>query len=245
MVHRMAAGTIIAVAINLRGVVTVLLPGTGSDENYLHRVFAGPFEQEGAVVVAVPPRADDLIRGYRRALDEAALAGPIVVGGVSIGAVVAARWALDHPDQVVAVLAVLPPWSGPPGSAPAALSARHTAAQLRRDGLAATTAAMRASSPPWLADELTRSWSRQWPGLPNAMDEAAAYPGPSAADLSRLNAPMGVVAASDDLIHPMEVASEWVSSAPRAALCRVTLEQFGPDPAVLGAAGVAALKAVD
>jgi pimeloyl-ACP methyl ester carboxylesterase len=233
------------VAINLRGVVTVLLPGTGSDEDYLRRAFAGPLGQEGAVLVAVSPRADDLIRGYRRALDEAALTGPIVVGGVSIGAVVAIRWALDHPDHVVAVLAVLPPWTGAPDSAPAALSARHTAAQLRRDGLATTTVAMRASSPPWLADELTRSWDRQWPGLPDAMDEAAAYPGPSTADLSRLAAPMGVVGASDDLIHPMEVAGEWVSSAARAALRTVTLEQFGPDPTMLGAAGVAALKAVE
>jgi pimeloyl-ACP methyl ester carboxylesterase len=241
----MVAGTIIGVAINLRGVVTVLLPGTGSDEDYLRRAFAGPLEQEGAVLVAVSPRADDLIRGYRLALDEASLAGPIVVGGVSIGAVVATRWALDHPEHVVAVLAVLPPWTGAPESAPAALSARHTAAQLRRDGLAATTASMRASSPAWLADELTRSWYRQWPGLPDAMEEAAAYPGPSTADLSRLAAPMGVVAASDDLIHPMKVACEWASSAPRAALRTVTLEQFGPEPSMLGAAGTAALKAVD
>jgi pimeloyl-ACP methyl ester carboxylesterase len=233
------------VRIHLRGIVTVLLPGTGSDDDYLRRVFADPLEQEGAVLAAVPPRADDLIRGYLQGLDEASLAGPIVVGGVSIGAVVAVRWALDHPDRVVAVLAVLPPWTGTPDSAPAALSARHTAAQLRRAGLAATTAAMRSSSPPWLADELTRSWRRQWPDLPDAMEEAAAYPGPSTAELRRLAAPMGVVAATDDLIHPMEVADEWVASVPRAALRTVTLEQFGPDPAVLGAAGVAALKAID
>ena len=232
-------------AINLRGAVTVLLPGTGSDEDYLRRVFAGPLAQEGAVLVAVPPRADDLIHAYRQALDEAALAGPIIVGGVSIGAVVAIRWALEHPSHVVAVLAVLPPWTGPSDSAPAASSARHTAAQLRRDGLAATTAAMRSSSPPWLADELARSWQRQWPDLPDAMVEAAAYPGPTTAELRRLAAPMGVVAASDDLIHPMAVATEWASSAPRAALRTVTLEQFGPEPAVLGAAGVAALKAID
>ena len=50
-----------------------------------------------------------------------------------------------------------------------------------------------------------------------------------------------VVAASDDPIHPLEVALEWVSAAPRAALRTVTLEEFGPDPSVLGAACVAAL----
>jgi hypothetical protein len=78
-----------------------------------------------------------------------------------------------HPERTAAVLAVLPPWSGEPGDAPAAVSARHTAATLRRDGLEATTSAMRASSPPWLADELARSWARQWPALPEAMDNEA------------------------------------------------------------------------
>ena len=38
---------------------------------------------------------------------------------------------------------------------------------------------------PTLADELARSWRRQWPGLPDAMDEAAAYPAPTAEDLRR------------------------------------------------------------
>ncbi|OSC61101.1 hypothetical protein BVW01_23550, partial [Mycobacterium tuberculosis] len=33
---------------------------------------------------------------------------------------------------------------------------------------------MRASSPVWLAEELTRSWRVQWPELPDAMEEAAA-----------------------------------------------------------------------
>ncbi len=230
-------------AINLRGVVTVLLPGTGSDDDYLRRVFTAPLRHAGAVLVAVPPRADDLIHSYLKALDDASLAGPIAVGGVSIGAAVATRWALENPARVVAILAVLPPWTGASDTAPAALSARHTAARLRRDGLDATAAAMRASSPPWLADELARSWRRQWPLLPDAMDEAAGYPGPTTADLSRLSAPMGVVGASDDPIHPIEVAREWASCAPRAALRTVTLEQFGPTPAALGAAGLAALQA--
>jgi fermentation-respiration switch protein FrsA (DUF1100 family) len=59
--------------------------------------------------------------------------------------------------------------------------------------------------------------------------------------LECLAAPMGVVAASDDPIHPLEVALEWVSAAPHAALRTVTLGEFGPDPSVLGAACVAAL----
>ncbi len=228
-------------AVDLRGVTTVLLPGTGSDDDYIYRAFSGPLQGVGAVLVTPPPRPDNLIDGYLSALDEAAGAGPICVGGVSIGAAVAVAWALAHPDRTVAVLAALPAWTGAPGSAPAALAARHSASQLRRDGLAATTTAMRASSPPWLAEELTRSWRVQWPQLPDAMEEAAGYVAPSCADLTGLAAPLGVAAAVDDPIHPLQVGVDWVATAPRAALRTVTLDQMGTDTAALGAACLAAL----
>lgn len=223
--------------------VTLLLPGTGSDEDYVVRAFGPALRAAGARLVAPPPQPDRLVSGYLQALDEAAAAGPIAVGGVSLGAAVAARWALVHPDRVVAVLAALPPWTGAPDGAPAAVSANHTAAQLRAHGLTGVTAQMRASSPEWLADELTRSWRRQWPLLPDAMEEAAAFVAPSTAELAGLAAPMGVVGAADDPIHPVEVARQWAAAAPRAAMREVSLDLFGPDPSALGIACVAALQA--
>lgn len=225
--------------------VTVLLPGTGSDDDYLRRAFDEPLRECGARPAPVRPRPRHLLAGYLHALTEAAAAGPIAVGGVSLGAAVAAQWALNHPDRTVAVLAALPAWSGSPGSAPAALSARHTAAELRRSGLPAVTAAMRASSPGWLADELARSWRRQWPDLPDALEEAARYVAPTAGQLHLLRPPMGVAGAPDDLVHPLSVAQEWATAAPRAALRTVRLEEFGPDPTALGRACLAALADVD
>ena len=100
---------------------------------------------------------------------------------------------------------------------------------------------MRAESPPWLADELTRSWVGQWPALPDAMDEAAEFVAPTCGELERLVVPMGLAAATDDPVHPVEVAMEWVSAAPRAALRTVTLDEMGVDPGVLGVACVTAL----
>ncbi|MGA5465243.1 alpha/beta hydrolase [Mycobacterium sp. NPDC050041] len=229
-------------AVDLRGVTTVLLAGTGSDDDYVYRAFSSALHGVGAVVMTPPPRPDRLVEGYLEALDEAAREGPIAVGGVSIGAAVAVAWALDHPGLTVAVLAALPPWTGSPETAPAAATARYSADVLRRDGLAAATAQMRASSPAWLADELTRSWVGQWPDLPEAMDEAARYVAPTCPQLERLAAPMGVAAATDDPVHPVEVGLEWVSAAPRAALRTVTLDEMGADPAVLGAACLAALE---
>jgi hypothetical protein len=57
--------------------------------------------------------------------------------------------------------------------------------------------------------------------------------------------PIGVAAATDDPVHPLEVAVEWVSAAPRAALRTVTLDEIGADPAALGAACLAALWEAD
>jgi pimeloyl-ACP methyl ester carboxylesterase len=230
--------------VDLGGVTTVLLPGTGSDDDYVYRAFAAPLHEAGGVVVTPKPQPDRLIAGYVAELDNASRSGPIAVGGVSIGAAVAVNWALAHPGRAVAVLAALPPWTGAPDSAPAALAARYSAEVLRRDGLVSATSQMRASSPPWLADELARSWLAQWPALPDAMEAAAAYPSPTRADLATLTAPMGVGAATDDPVHPLEVALEWADAAPRAALRTVGLADMGAAPSVLGAACLAALREV-
>lgn len=228
-------------AVDLRGVSTVLLPGTGSDDDYTYRAFAQALHSVGAVPLPHAPQPGRLIAGYRQALDDAAREGPIAVAGVSLGAAVGAAWAIAHPDRIVAVLAALPAWTGPPDTAPAAQAALHSAQELRRDGLVAATARMRDSSPVWLADELTRSWVGQWPDLPDAMEEAARYVAPTSGQLETLRAPMGVVSATDDPVHPLEVGVEWVAAAPHAALRTVTLDEFGHDPAVLGAACLAAL----
>lgn len=227
--------------IDLRGLTAVVLPGTGSDDDYVTRAFGPPLRAAGARLLAPRPQPTRLIDGYLDALDDAARGGPIAVGGVSIGAAVAVAWALQHPDRTVAVLAALPAWTGAADGATAAVAAQHSARQLRDDGLAATTAQMRASSPAWLADELARSWLHQWPHLPDAMEAAAAYIAPSLEGLQRLTRPLGVAAAQDDPIHPIEVGRQWAAAAPHAALRTVTLDQIGADPAALGAACLAAL----
>lgn len=236
-----ASGQDRRVAVDLRGTTAVVLPGTGSDDDYVRRAFSGPIQRVGAVLVAHRPRPDRLIAGYLSALDAAARRGPIMAGGVSIGAAVAVAWALRHPDRVVAVLAALPAWTGSPAAAPAAQAALHSAHQLRREGLAAVAAQLRASSPAWLADELVRSWTSQWPRLPDALEEAAVYVAPSHAELSGLDVPLGVAGATDDPVHPLGIAAEWAAAAPQAALRTVTLTQIGAEPAALGAACLAAL----
>ena len=50
--------------------------------------------------------------------------------------------------------------------------------------------------------------------LPDAMEEAADYVAPTCPELERLAVPMGIAAAVDDAVHPVEVAVEWMTAAP-------------------------------
>ncbi|GAA5106944.1 alpha/beta fold hydrolase [Nocardia iowensis] len=220
----------------------VALPGTGSDADFARRAFAPACVARRLDVVAVEPDPRAVVASYRAALDAAAAAGPIVVAGISLGAAVAIEWAAEHPELTVGVVAALPGWTGPDTAAcPASLSAGATAAQLRADGLDAVVARMRASSPRWLADALTRSWRSQWPNLPAALEEAADYKWPETERLGTIEVPVAVVTAVDDPVHPFAIAEEWAALIPRSAIHRITLAELGADPAILGHTGFAAL----
>jgi pimeloyl-ACP methyl ester carboxylesterase len=250
-------------------VSAVVLPGSGSDGDFVRRAFAGPLRALGIRLVAPAPRPGrEVVAGYHAALDAAAArAGArgeaLLAGGVSLGALVAARWAAQRVgpgsaagwacsagDQQGAVecsggvgplaglLLVLPAWTGEPGDAPAALAARATAAQIRACGVDGAIRTARAGAPAWLAAELARAWSAHGPGLADALDAAAVEPGPDGAELARIGVPAGVVAAADDPVHPLAVAETWCARLPRARLVTTRLAAVGADPAVLGRAAV-------
>ncbi|SNS24877.1 alpha/beta fold hydrolase [Rhodococcoides kyotonense] len=223
----------------------VVLPGTGSDAHFAHDAFASALTSVGTTTLAVDPDPRRVVASYEDALDDAVRShGPILVGGISIGAAVAVSWAREHPGAVVGVLAALPPWLGEPADAPAALSARYTSARLHELGLAEVTAGMTASSPTWLSDTLTRSWASQWPDLPSALDEAANYVAPTIDELRRTAAPTAIVAAVDDPVHPVDVGRTWHAELQKSALTTVTLDEIGSDPGVLGRRTVHALASL-
>ncbi len=220
----------------------VALPGTGSDADFAARAFGPAAAERGWALHAVEPDPQAVIASYIAALDAAAARGPVLAAGISLGAAAALDWAVEHPTAVVGVIAALPAWTGAETAAcPAALSAAVTAEQLRADGLEAVIARMRASSPPWLATALTQSWRGQWPHLPRALDEAAGYAWPELDQLRATRIPVAVVGATDDPVHPLAVAEQWADTLPLAELSRVTLDELGENPAVLGNSGVALL----
>lgn len=226
--------------------LAVLLPGSGSDEVFVRAAFGAPLRSLGYDVHAPTPGAGtDVVQSYLDALDEASSRGvPLLVGGISLGAQVAARWAaarLARGDRtVMGLLLALPAWKGPPSGAPAALAASYTASAVRRDGLAATVAATRAQTPDWLGTELARAWTGHGNGLADSLETAAASLGPETADLTALRVPVGLVGITDDPIHPLSVAQDWLTHLPRAVLVTMPLGELGADPANLGRAAATA-----
>lgn len=226
---------------SLARTTAVLLPGSGSDADFVLRAFA-PLTALCERTVGVDAHPPSVVSGYRTALDAAAAEGPVLVCGVSLGSAAAARWALDRPDADITLVLTLPPWSGRAAAGtPAALSARVTAETVDEHGAAEAIARMQAGSPPWLARELSRSWAAHGAFLAPALREAAGFSAPTEAELAALRARTVVVGAEGDLIHPVGVAESWAGAIDGAALEIVELADLGPDPTTLGRAGLRGL----
>lgn len=214
----------------------VLLPGTASDGVFVRSVFAAPLAAAGFSLVTP---ASSTVPEHLAALDAAYRGEPLVVGGVSLGAHVAAAWAAAAPERCAGLLLALPAWSGRAAGAPAALAAAVSAAVVERDGVDAALAGVGG----WLGAELSRAWRGHGAGLVGVLRAASTAAAPTAADLAGLDVPAGVAACTDDPVHPLAVAREWAAALPRGVLRTTTLAELGADRTVLGRAAVSALLA--
>jgi pimeloyl-ACP methyl ester carboxylesterase len=234
--------------------VAVLLPGAGSSADFVRRAFAAPLREAGYALVAPPPvPGPDTVVAAFRALDAAAAEyGPRLrlVGGISLGAHIAARWtarwyalrptscAAEGDVELDGVVLVLPAWTGAPGPVAAATAA--SADVVERLGTAGALAAA-GTAVGWVAAELTAAWPAYGDGLAASLRAAAAAPGPTLSELASLAVPAGLVACPDDPLHPAAVAREWTAALPHAALRELPLAAPATDRSVLGAAALAAL----
>ncbi|ERG69160.1 alpha/beta fold hydrolase [Segniliparus rugosus] len=222
--------------------VAVGLPGAGADAELMREIFGPAAEAEGIALIAVDPDPGAVRESYLAALDQASRgADRVLVCGLSFGAHVGAHWASAHQDQCLGVLACWPAWLGDPAGAPAAQNARETAALLREQGLAPLLDAMRAGGPGWVAERLARSWTAQWPKLPEAFEEIGRTALPTEDDLRSLRLPVALGAMSEDPFHPVAVARQWAALLPHAELVALPFAAVGEDPARLGHATFEAL----
>jgi pimeloyl-ACP methyl ester carboxylesterase len=223
--------------------VAVILPGAGSSAGFVARAFGGPVRAAGYELVAPPPvPGAGVVAAARRALDEAAATYGTslrLVGGVSLGAHTAARWAVGR-SGLSGLLLVLPAWTGPPGVVAAATAASADA--IDRLGTPGALAAA-GTAVPWVAAELAAAWPAYGDQLAASLRAAAAAPGPTRAELASLAVPAGLVAFTDDPLHPHEVARTWAGALPRACLRTLRLADAAQDPSVLGTQALAALTA--
>jgi pimeloyl-ACP methyl ester carboxylesterase len=214
-----------------------MLPGTGSDETFVRSVFEIPLAAAGLTLMAPPPvPGPSLADSALSTLSESA--GPIVVGGISFGAHLAAEWAVAHPSGCAGLVLALPAWHGAPGSAPASRSALLSAATVRSSGVAGALSG--SDMPGWLLAELARAWRGYGDGLAESLEVAALRAAPTLAELASLDVPVGIAACADDPIHPASVAAAWADALPRARVCTTRLSVVGTDPEALGRAAVLA-----
>jgi pimeloyl-ACP methyl ester carboxylesterase len=221
--------------------VAALLPGSGSSGDFIRRAFGPPLAAAGYRLVAPEPRPGaDVVAAATAALAETVRRHRVrLVGGVSLGAHVAATWAAAGAAGVDGLLLALPAWTGPPG--PAAAAARVAASAVQRHGTAAALqVASAAGGTRWVVDELAAAWPRYGVDLADTLRAAAAAPGPDRDELRRISLPVGLVGFRDDPMHPAEVTEEWAGLLPRCAVEWLDLADLATDRSRLGAAALRA-----
>ncbi|TCP55223.1 thioesterase domain-containing protein [Tamaricihabitans halophyticus] len=219
----------------------VLLPGTGSDDEFVRAVFLEPLRAVGIHLHTPAPRPGArLAEHYLDELTRHAGEGPILAGGLSFGAHLAAEWALANPDRCAGLLLALPAWHGAPDEAPAALAAHASADAVAALGVPAALRAATEGIPDWLAAELRRSWPSYGAELATSLRVAARRAAPAAEALETLAIPTGLGGFRDDPVHPIAMAESWATRLPAATLRGTSIQAMATDRAALGRATVLA-----
>jgi pimeloyl-ACP methyl ester carboxylesterase len=170
--------------------------------------------------------ADDVI-----ALIESQSVAPVVLGGISMGAAIALRIAVQRPDLVRALMLVRPAWvsnAAPtnmqPNAEVGALLLKHPPAQARalfEQG--ATARRLEAEAPDNLAS--LRGFFDRAPSTTTAAlltRISADGPGVTAAQLRALTVPTLVVGSAADAIHPLAHVDALSSHIPHARRAEIT-----------------------
>ncbi len=197
----------------------VIAHGAASSADFVHRAFAKPLADIDYELVTWDRRTPVNEADHEfAALVEQYDAG--IIGGVSVGAILAANYAIAHPNRLAGLLLALPP-PGPTSGEILSVDAEVAA----RDAV------------PWVAAELRAAWPMySEEQLRNELETAAGASPPAVEALRRITVPTGVVGFADDPVHPLEVADAWASAIPNAAIEVLRIEDAADDVAVIGTA---------
>src|SRR5436190_4831481 len=211
----------------------VIAHGAGSTAIFIHRAFAAPLAAVGYDVVSWDRRTP--IDAAAEEFAELVIrSGASIVGGVSVGAILALEFAMTA-AALDGVLIALPPPDlkgtlmpeDDGGGAPH--DVRALVEEVSRDAV------------PWVAAEIRAAWpAYDLDALMRELRTAAVARTPTPTELARCRVPTGIVALADDPVHPVEVAAGWAQAMPRAAVETVQLHEPAVDVSVIGAAAVRA-----
>ncbi|WP_210530424.1 alpha/beta fold hydrolase [Rubellimicrobium arenae] len=182
---------------------------------------AGPLD-----ALSLATFADDLA-----AFLDQEVGGPVVLGGISMGAALALRLAVTRPDRVAGLVLARPAWlwdAAPSNLAPYALVgdllARHEPGQARAAFEATDTARTLAQAAPDNLASLLGFFDRQPVPVTAALLSRIAADGPGLArdDIAAIRVPTLVIAHGRDLAHPLSHALTLARLIPGSHLSEIT-----------------------
>jgi pimeloyl-ACP methyl ester carboxylesterase len=210
----------------------VIAHGAASSADFVRRVFAEPLAAIGY----------DLVTWDRRTPVQEADAefvalvrdnGATVVGGVSVGAILATRYALAEGDRLAGLLVALPPPQPvgvPLPTAGGSEGARHINVEEATRG-----------AEPWVAGEIRAAWATYTQAdLVRELSTASRAIPPAYDELAQCAVPTGLVALAGDPVHPMDAAEEWANAIPVAELETVQMHEPAANLTAIGHAAVRA-----
>jgi pimeloyl-ACP methyl ester carboxylesterase len=219
----------------------VIAHGSGSTADFVVRAFGESIAGAGYRLVTwdrrVAPR--DGAAEFRALADRESA---VLVGGVSIGALFAVRYAIATAATrpLDGLLVALPCWLGDPGAV-AALSAA-AADRISTQGLAASLGEIGRAAVGWVADEISRAWPAYGEkGIETELRDTAATAGPTSQELAGCELATGLVALTGDPFHPAETAAQWAAALPQAHVEMLGLDAPAGGIDVIGAAAMRAL----
>jgi pimeloyl-ACP methyl ester carboxylesterase len=169
---------------------------------------------------------DDLARAI-----ESLGKGPLVVGGISMGAAIALRLAVIRPDLVRGLVLARPAWivaAAPSNMAPnaevGALLAAHDPAAAQAIFAESETAGRLAATAPDNLASLQSFFTRRPTEVTSALLTAISADGPGVdeTDLARLHLPVLVIGHARDAVHPLGHAEALAKLIPGARLATIT-----------------------
>lgn len=187
---------------------------------------------------------DDLVALVRE------VGGPVIIGGISMGAALASRFAVTHPGEVRALVLARPAWvtqalpeNLQPNREVGALLAKYAPGEARRIFLASDTARKLAAEAPDNLASITGFFAREPIAITSALLSRIAGDGPGVteAQLRAVACPVLILGTGEDLAHPLAMCEELAALIPHARLVKITPK--GRDKAAYVAQFKAALAA--